>query len=167
MKDKEVNATLRYVARLNSAVNGNRFTSTNLPEDLYNFVHKTDGTMQGVVENLTPEMDYEIEISIRSANCEPKKTESVTAVRVTKEKDVIFNDLASSTGTNESSKVYTVTEIRTGETEIVVEKRIIERFPIQEYDNVIDLYERLNCGGGRKVFKLEELAHKHNPKNFE
>lgn len=84
-------------------------------------------------------------------------------MRVTKEKDMMFGDIAKSISAGESSKVYTVTTIKTGETQLVIEKTITERYPVQDYEKVMDLYERLNCGGGRKAWKLEEIAHPYNP----
>lgn len=85
--------------------------------------------------------------------------------RVTKEKDMIFSDLVSSEGSDEGSKVYTVTDIKSGKTEIVIQKTITERYPIQDYEKVMDLYERLSCGSGRKCWTLNEIAHPYNPKN--
>lgn len=84
--------------------------------------------------------------------------------RVTKEKDMIFSDLVSSEGSGESSKVYTITTIKDGKTEIVIQKTITERYPVQDYEKVMDLYERLNCGSGRKCWTLDEIAHPFNPK---
>lgn len=81
-----------------------------------------------------------------------------------KNKDYIFNYLRESCGPSEGSKLYLVTDIKTGETEVVIEKKIIERMPIQELEKAEDLYERLNCGWGRKLYTLEEIAHPFNPK---
>jgi hypothetical protein len=43
------------------------------------------------------------------------------ATKISKENDLIFNDIESICGTSESSKVYMVTTVKTGETELVIE----------------------------------------------
>ena len=70
----------------------------------------------------------------------------------------IHKDLKETIGSNESSKIRLSVDIQTGEAVLVIEKTITEYFPVTDYDKVMDLYERLNCGRGRKVFKLEDLA---------
>ena len=70
----------------------------------------------------------------------------------------IHKDLASSTGSGESSQVYMTVEIATGEAELVIEKTIRERYPVQDYDKVMQLHENLNRGGGRRVWSLEDLT---------
>lgn len=82
---------------------------------------------------------------------------------ITKERDMIFTDLFTTHGSNESVKVYQCTNVNTGESELVIEKTITERYPVTKLEKVIDLYERLTCGSGRKVWSLNEIAHKHNP----
>ena len=79
------------------------------------------------------------------------------------EKDFIIKDLHNLQGSSESCRLYAITTVRTGETELVLDKTISERFKVQELKKVEDLYERLTCGGGRKMFTLEELAHPFNP----
>lgn len=80
-----------------------------------------------------------------------------------KKQDFIFKDIETTHGASESARVYLAVTIRDGESELVIEKTITERYPVQEYEKVIDLYERLTCGSGRKMFKLEQLAHPYNP----
>lgn len=74
-----------------------------------------------------------------------------------KKKDYIFNNIGSviGIGGGESSKVYTITTIKTGETEIVIEKTISKRFPITEYEKAMDLYDNVNGGG--YIIELEDL----------
>lgn len=76
----------------------------------------------------------------------------------------IYKDLVSSGSGNESSRVYMSTDTHDGKSELIIEKTIIERYPVQEYEKVMDLYDRLNCGSGRKLWSLEEIAHPYNPK---
>jgi len=75
----------------------------------------------------------------------------------------IIKDLRSTIGGGEGAKLYVVTTVSDCTTEVVVEKNISERFPIQELEKATDLFERLTCGGGRKCWSLEELAHPYNP----
>lgn len=70
----------------------------------------------------------------------------------------IHNKLKEIFGSSEGSKVTLTTNLKTGKSELVVEKTIREYFPVTDYEKVMDLYERLNCGSGRQVFKLEDLA---------
>lgn len=78
-------------------------------------------------------------------------------------RDFITQNLREQIGGGESARMYVITTVHSGETEVVVEKTISERFPVQEIEKAEDLYERLICGDGRKVFKLEEIAHPYNP----
>lgn len=72
--------------------------------------------------------------------------------------ELITHLIASSTGSDESSKVELVANTKSGETELVIRKTITERYPITEYEKVMSLYENLNRGGGRRVWSLEELT---------
>jgi len=74
------------------------------------------------------------------------------------EERYITHLLVSSIGSSESSKVELVADTKTGETELVIRKTIIERYPITDYENVMQLHESLNRGGGRKVWKLNDLT---------
>lgn len=80
------------------------------------------------------------------------------------DKNFMFQNIRECGGSGEGGRIYLATTMSTGESEIVIEHTITERYPTKDYDKVIDLYERLHCGGGRKMFKLEELSHPHNPK---
>lgn len=71
-------------------------------------------------------------------------------------KDFIFKTLREMIGGGESSKIYAVIDVKSGETELVIEKTISERYPIQELEEVKRLYERINGGSGRKLWKLKE-----------
>lgn len=70
----------------------------------------------------------------------------------------IKKDISSTTGSSECSRVYLIVDISSGESELVVEKTIIERYPVQEYEKVMSLYENLNRGGGRKCWSLNDLT---------
>lgn len=70
----------------------------------------------------------------------------------------IFKDLCSSVGSGESSKVYLSTNMDSGKSELVIEKTITERYPTKDYAQVMNLHERLNAGGGRRLWKLSELC---------
>ena len=75
-----------------------------------------------------------------------------------KEQMGISHDLKHTHGSSEECRLYQYTSLIDGESEFVIEKTIRERFKITDYDKVIDLYDRLTCGGGRQVFELENLA---------
>lgn len=66
--------------------------------------------------------------------------------------------IASSTGSSESSKVELVADTKTGEAELVIKKTITERYPITEYQKVMQLHNDLNRGGGRIIWSLEDLT---------
>ena len=71
-----------------------------------------------------------------------------------------------STG-GESGKLIVLTNVKSGKTEVIVEHTISEHFKIQDLEKATDLYERLHCGGGRKMYKLNDIAHHFNPENIE
>ena len=63
MNVKETDVKLSFVAKLTDNSKGNKFI--NVPDDIGDLLHKTDGTFQGIVDNLHPG-DFIIEISIKS-----------------------------------------------------------------------------------------------------
>jgi hypothetical protein len=64
MKAKQTDVKLSYRAKLTDNNKGNKFI--NIPDDIADLLHKVDGTMQGIVDNLYPDQDFIIEISIKS-----------------------------------------------------------------------------------------------------
>lgn len=72
--------------------------------------------------------------------------------------EFIRKELATACGSGEESEVYLEVEISTGQSELVIKKSIIERYPVQDYEKVMDLHKRLNRGGGRRVWSLEDLT---------
>ena len=77
----------------------------------------------------------------------------------------LFHFLRSSTGGGESAKLEISMNVRSGEATAIVSKEIRQYFPLKELEKAEDLYERLTCGGGRRVYELEDLAHPYNPKS--
>lgn len=77
---------------------------------------------------------------------------------MSKKETHIIKDIASVCGASESSRVYLIVDISDGEAELVVEKTITERYPVQEYEKVMKLHENLNRGGGRRRWSLEDLT---------
>lgn len=77
--------------------------------------------------------------------------------------DYIFHDMRKQIGGDEETRLYTITTIKTGKTEVVVEKTLTQRMPIQKLAKAEDLYERLTCSAGRKLYKPEDIAHPFNP----
>jgi hypothetical protein len=73
-------------------------------------------------------------------------------------KDFIFKSLRETCSAGESAKVYIVVDVKTGKSELVIEKTISERYPVQKLEEVERLYERITGGGGRRLWKLEELV---------
>lgn len=51
-----------------------------------------------------------------------------------------------------------VTHVKSGETELVIEKTIMERYPVTDLKKVIKLHDDLNRGGGRRLWKLKDLT---------
>lgn len=72
----------------------------------------------------------------------------------------IFKDLCSSSGGDESTRMYIEIDTRDGDSTIVIKKSVSCRMPIQKIKEAKDLYERLTCGNGRQVFTPEDLALK-------
>lgn len=72
--------------------------------------------------------------------------------------EIIVHKICSSFGSSESSELKLIANTRTGETELVISKTITERYPITDYDKVMQLHEDLNRGGGRKIWKLKDLT---------
>jgi hypothetical protein len=70
----------------------------------------------------------------------------------------IVHNIASTTGGRESSTVELIANVFTGTTELVISKTITETYPITDYHKVMDLYNNLNSGGGRKLWTLQELT---------
>jgi hypothetical protein len=70
----------------------------------------------------------------------------------------IIHKTCSSTGSSESSEVYMIADLVSGETQLVIEKTITERYPITDYDKVMKLYEEINAGGGRITLSLKDFT---------
>lgn len=72
----------------------------------------------------------------------------------------IIHPICSSTGSSESSQVYMIADLVSGDTELVIEKTITERYPITDYDKVMKLYDEINACGGRRLFSLKDFTKK-------
>lgn len=70
----------------------------------------------------------------------------------------IRKEITSRFGSRESSEVYLEVDTKTGESELVISKTITERYPVQDIEKVKALHERLNGGGGRRMYSLEDLT---------
>ena len=70
----------------------------------------------------------------------------------------LTQELKSSMGSDESSRVYAITCVANGKTEVVIEKTITKRAPIEELEEVLDQYEQMNGGGGRRVITIDEMV---------
>lgn len=85
--------------------------------------------------------------------------------------DFISKELASRFGGGEASKIYVITNVHKGDTEVVVEHTISERYPIQELEKAANIYERFGLGNGRYLMTLEDMLsfkpkmQKTNPEN--
>ena len=71
----------------------------------------------------------------------------------------IIKEIASTGGTSESSRIYVIITVHSGKSEVVIEKTITKRMPVQEYNKAVDLYEKLNHGNGRRCYELDEIAN--------
>ena len=74
------------------------------------------------------------------------------------EHKVLRHQLVSSCGSRESSSVRLDVDTKTGEAELIIEKTFTERYPVTDYEKVMALHERLNRGGGRRAYSLEDLT---------
>jgi len=70
----------------------------------------------------------------------------------------IIHPICSSTGSSESSSVYMIADLVSGETQLVIEKTITERYPITDYEKVMKLYKDINDGGGRILLSLKDFS---------
>lgn len=82
-----------------------------------------------------------------------------------KEIDFLHYKPLQSFGSEESTEVRCVMDIKDNKTYVVVEHSVSERFELKDYNKAKDLYERLTCGSGRKMYKPSDLAHHYNSKN--
>ena len=89
---------------------------------------------------------------------------------MTKEKRThITQNLRQVCGSTEGTKMYVITTVHSGETEVVVDHKISKRFPVQDLEQAEEMFEKLTHGRGRRVYGLEEIANEEltNPKNHD
>lgn len=72
--------------------------------------------------------------------------------------EYIFTDIVSSHGGTESTKVYSIIHVDDNSVEIAIEHTITERHPINKYEDVMGLYERLTGCNGRRAWTLKEIT---------
>jgi signal recognition particle GTPase len=70
----------------------------------------------------------------------------------------IIKNIVSTTGSSEGSEVYMIADVVSGQTELVITKSFTERYPITDYEKVMELYEKMNRGGGRKCWELKDFT---------
>lgn len=80
-----------------------------------------------------------------------------------KKLNFLFHTLMERYGMGEETKLEQITTIKDNESKLKISFTISESFDIKDYNKAVDLYERLGCGGGRRMYKLDELAHHYNP----
>lgn len=73
-------------------------------------------------------------------------------------KKILRQQLALCVSSGETSEVELEVDTADGGAKLVVRKTIIEYYSPTEYEKVMDLYERLNRGGGRKLWTLEDMT---------
>jgi len=71
---------------------------------------------------------------------------------------IITKQITSSVGVNESSEVVLSVCTLSGKAVLIVSKTITEVFPVTSYEEVIKLHNNLTRGGGRRAWKLKDLA---------
>ena len=52
-----------------------------------------------------------------------------------------------------------ITTVHSGKTEIVIEKTITKRMPVQDLRKAKEMYEQLTCGNGRRAYEIEDLIN--------
>ena len=77
---------------------------------------------------------------------------------MTDEDRFIRTTLNSCTGSDESTRMFVEIDTENGLSEIVIERSIRQRMPVQRIKKAKRLYEQLTGGSGRKIFKLEDLV---------
>jgi len=71
--------------------------------------------------------------------------------------DFIIKELKHCVGGGEETKMYAVTNVAKGKTEVVIEHTIKMRMPIQELEKADDIYEKLTGGNGRRIIVIEDI----------
>lgn len=74
-----------------------------------------------------------------------------------KKVDFIIRDFHKTQGTQEGCRVYTITGVHDGKTEVVIEKTVSARYPVQKLNEVLDLHEKLTGGGGRRIISIDDI----------
>jgi hypothetical protein len=73
-------------------------------------------------------------------------------------KELIVKEIMKSCGSEERASLELIADTESGESYFLIEKTIIQRVPLKEYDYAIELYKKLTRGGGRRVYTLEDLT---------
>lgn len=60
-------------------------------------------------------------------------------------------------GQNETTELNLVVDMETGKAALEIKKTIIETYKTNMYDDVIDVYDRITGGNGRKLFKIKDF----------
>jgi len=75
-------------------------------------------------------------------------------------KEHIKHHLSSSIcSSGESTELYSITWLETGETEIKLKHTVSQSFPTQDLEKAEKLFEQLTGGNGRRVLKPEDLVN--------
>lgn len=70
----------------------------------------------------------------------------------------ITKDFKNSYGGGEGCKVYTITSLSDGQTEVVIETTQTARYPVQQLNEVLKLADNITGGGGRRVVSVDDIA---------
>ena len=71
----------------------------------------------------------------------------------------LIKELSQGGGCGENYRLYAITTIHSGKTEVVLDFTISKRFPIQEIEKAEAMKDKLTACGGRRIYDLEEIAN--------
>lgn len=69
----------------------------------------------------------------------------------------IIKDFKNKQGSDEHFRVYTVTSVIDGRTEVVFETTQVSRYPVDKLNEILEIADRISGGGGRKRVTTDEI----------
>ena len=72
--------------------------------------------------------------------------------------NLIVNQLEQCSSGRESSRLYTILNTHTGDTQVVIEKSLVKRMPATEMQEARRIYNDLTHKSGRRAWDLDDLV---------
>lgn len=71
--------------------------------------------------------------------------------------DFITQNFVRSGGSHDGVRVYTITNVHDGDTEVVIETSQSARYPVKYLNDVLLFADDLRAGGGRRVVSVDDI----------